>query len=302
MHAGESRARGTARTRHVTPARGTPGGDHAVASRTHTTTDSATDGAAEVVRWSGAAHEARPDALALEEPLELRLAGRALTVTMRTPGHDEELAAGLLYAQGLLTAATEIGAMSRDPRQPNRLDVTLAATLPGEERWRRYSYASSSCGLCGVESLEALALDYPPITAEPRVRAATLYGLPDRLRAAQRGFGVTGGVHAAALFSAGGDLLVAREDVGRHNAVDKVVGHALLRGLTPLEESVLLVSGRVSFEIVQKALAARLPLIAAVSAPTSLAVRVAEERGITLVGFLRGERMNVYSHARRVVE
>lgn len=265
---------------------------------------SALDGAGDaraVRRWSGLTCEQRPDVLAAEQPLEIRLAGRPLTVTMRTPGHDEELAVGLLYAQEMLRSAADLGPIERDPAQPDRLDVALSATLDAAERWRRYTYASSSCGICGVESLEALVLDNPPVTSDVRVHAATLYGLTARLRAAQAGFGATGGTHAAALFSAEGALLVAREDVGRHNAVDKVVGYALLHGLMPLDHNLLLVSGRVSYEIVQKALVARLPIVAAVSAPTGLAARMAGERGITLIGFLRGETMNVYSHPERVV-
>jgi FdhD protein len=254
-----------------------------------------------VVRWQGDAYEERPDTLAPEEPLEIRLAGRSLTVTMRTPGHDEELVAGLLYAQELVRSAADLGVMARDPAQPNRLDVRLSEAVDSDERWRRYTYASSSCGICGVESLEALVLNNPPVTAQLRVPARTLYGLDTRLRAAQAGFGATGGTHAAALFNPAGDLVVAREDVGRHNAVDKVIGYGLLRDLLPLDSFLLLVSGRISYEIVQKALVARLPMIAAVSAPTSLAVRVADERGITLVGFLRGEHMNVYSHPERVI-
>ena len=254
-----------------------------------------------VARWQGSAYTEQPDTLAPEEPLEIRLAGRALTVTMRTPGHDEELAAGLLYAQELLRAAADVESIACDPARPNVLDVRLSAAIDGAERWRRYSYASSSCGICGVESLEALVLSAPPVTAPLRVRAATLYTLEGRLRAAQAGFGATGGTHAAALFDARGELLVAREDVGRHNAVDKVVGYALLRDLLPLERCLLMVSGRVSYEIVQKALIARLPLIAAVSAPTTLAVRIAHERGITLAGFVRGEHMNVYTHPERVI-
>ncbi len=255
-----------------------------------------------VVRWTGAESERRPDALALEEPLELRLAGHPLTVTMRTPGHDEELAAGLLHAQDLLRHPSELERMERDPEQPNRLDISLSTRLAGAERWRRYTYVSSSCGICGVESLDALVVQSPPVMSGLRARAATLYRLPDLLREAQAGFGVTGGAHAAALFDPAGGLLVAREDVGRHNAVDKVIGHALLNGRLPLDDMLLMVSGRISYEIVQKALVARLPLIAAVSAPTSLAVRIADDRGITIVGFLRGERLNVYSHPARVIE
>jgi FdhD protein len=254
-----------------------------------------------VVCWTGASRRERPDVLAPEEPLEIRLAGRPLTVTMRTPGHDEELVAGLLYAQELLRVPADLGPIVRDPAQPNRLDVALSAAVDGEERWRRYTYASSSCGICGVESLDALVLNHPPVRSPLRVRVATLYGLEAGLRAAQAGFGATGGMHAAALFDADGTLLVAREDVGRHNAVDKVIGHALMRGLLPLEQYLLMVSGRISYEIVQKALVARLPIVVAVSAPTSLAVRVAQDRGITLAGFLRGRQVNVYSHPQRVI-
>lgn len=255
-----------------------------------------------VVRWAGSTRSEHLDSLAPEEPLEIRLAGRPLTVTMRTPGHDEELAAGLLYAQELLRAGSDLGPIVRDPAQPNRLDVSLSTAMDAGERWRRYTYASSSCGLCGVESLEALVLTAPPITSGLRMRAETLYGLPARLRAAQCSFEATGSTHAAALFDARGVLLAAREDVGRHNAVDKVVGYALLNDAMPLDHHVLMVSGRVSYEIVQKALIARLAMIVAVSAPTGLAVRVAEESGITLVGFLRGETMNVYTHGGRVIE
>ena len=260
-----------------------------------------TEEQAEVVRWDGAVSGTRGDTLAPEDPLEIRLAGRALTVTMRSPGHDDELAVGLLYAQDMLRHRSEIESLETDPTQANRIDVHLSTAVGSAERWRRYTYASSSCGLCGVESLDALVLNAPPVTAEIRVQAATLYALPDRLREAQDGFGATGGTHAAGLFDAKGRLLAAREDVGRHNAVDKVIGRALLDGLMPLDEIVLMVSGRVSYEIVQKALAARLPIVAAVSAPTDLAVRVAQEHGMTLVGFLRGERMNVYSHPQRIV-
>src|SRR5438067_11000681 len=187
-----------------------------------------------VVRWHGEMCEERPDTLAPEEPLEIRLAGRSLTVTMRTPGHDEELAAGLLYAQELVHCAADLGAMTRDPAQPNLLDVRLSEAVDGAERWRRYTYASSTCGLRGGESLEALVLDHPPVTAQLRVRARTLYRLDAHLRAAQAGFGASGGTHAAALFDSAGDLVVVREDVGRHNAVDKVVGYALLRDGLPL--------------------------------------------------------------------
>src|SRR5579875_2658873 len=217
-----------------------------------------------VVRWSGLEREERPDALAPEEPLEIRLAGRPLTVTMRTPGHDEDLVAGLLFAQELLHTTDDLDEIVRDPAQPNRIDVRYSTRVDSAERWRRYTYASSSCGVCGVESLDALVLNTPPVTTPLRVRARTLYGLDARLRSAQESFGATGGIHAAALFSPDGELLAAREDVGRHNAVDKVIGHALRQGLVPLDRYVLMVSGRIAYEIVQKALVARLPLVAAV--------------------------------------
>src|ERR671932_518803 len=168
-----------------------------------------------VVRWQGEVCEEWPDTLAPEEPLEIRLAGRALTVTMRTPGHDEELVAGLLHAQELVRSAADLGAMTRDPAQPNRLDVRLSEVVDSAERWRRYTYASSSCGICGVESLEALVLNNPPVTAQLRVPARTLYGLDTRLRAAQAGFGANGGTHAAALFDTAGGLLVAPGGEGR---------------------------------------------------------------------------------------
>ncbi len=258
------------------------------------------DAAAPVIRWRGAAAQAHPDRLAVEEPLEVRLAGRPLTVTMRTPGHDDDLVAGLLLTQGLIQQGSDLGPMTRDPALPNRVDVTLSTSLGAEERWRRYTYASSSCGVCGVESLDALDLDADPVVSALRVKPATLYALPDVLRDAQQSFGQTGGIHAAALFTGAGDLLVAREDVGRHNAVDKVVGRALVFEGRALNDAVLVVSGRVSYEIVQKALAARIPLIAAVSAPSSLAVTMAARGGVTLIGFLRGERMNVYSWPERV--
>lgn len=253
-----------------------------------------------VIRWQGETAHAHPDRLAVEEALEIRLAGRPLTVTMRTPGHDDDLVAGLLLTQGLIHQGSDLAPLTHDPASPNRVDVSLSTSLGAAERWRRYTYASSSCGVCGVESLDALDLDADPVVSVLRVKPAMLYALPDRLRDAQESFGLTGGIHAAALFTGAGELLVAREDVGRHNAVDKVVGRALVFEGRALNDVVLLVSGRVSYEIVQKALAARIPMIAAVSAPSSLAVTMAARGGVTLVGFLRGERMNVYSWPERV--
>lgn len=252
----------------------------------------------------------QPDTLAVEEPLELRIGGRALTVTMRTPGADIEFAHGFLLTEGMITTATDVLTArycnSRDAtghHTYNVLDVALAdhvpASHPGVER---HFTSTSSCGVCGKSSLEAVRTRtaFPPQEDRVAVSPGTLARLPDRLRATQRVFHSTGGLHAAGLFDADGSLLVTREDVGRHNAVDKVLGWALLGGRIPAVGCVLMVSGRVSFELVQKAAMAGVPVLAAVSAPSSLAVEQAEDAGITLVGFLRGSTMNVYAHAGRV--
>ncbi len=251
------------------------------------------------------------DVLAAEEPLEIRVGGRSVAVVMRTPGHDRELAAGFLVTEGILRRREEVldmvyCAMKREDgtnvaevvaeARENILDVLLA---PGVEvEWARLTrnvFTSSSCGICSKASIEAVRGQFAAI-AEPMVaRREVLAALPERLRAAQAGFAATGGLHASALFDAEGRLLVAREDVGRHNALDKVVGHAFFAERLPLVERVLLVSGRVSFEIMQKALAAGVPCVAAISAPTSAAVEFARASGQTLVGFLRGTRMNVYA-------
>ncbi len=255
------------------------------------------------------ASEEVDDVLAAEEPLEIRVDGRSVAVVMRTPGHDRELAAGFLVTEGILRRRDEVldmvyCAMRRkgdvDEAVPesreNVLDVLLA---PGVEvdwsRLTRNVFTSSSCGICSKASIEAVRGQFPAIEAPWTVRRAVLAALPEQLRAAQAGFAATGGLHASGLFDAEGRLIVAREDVGRHNALDKVVGHAFLSERLPLEEQVLLVSGRVSFEIMQKALAAGVPCVAAISAPTSAAVEFARASGQTLVGFLRGARMNVYA-------
>jgi len=254
----------------------------------------------------------RPDALAVEEPMELRVDGRALAVTMRTPGHDVELAHGFLLTEGVIAAADEVAAArycdSFDDTGANTynvLDVTLApGVAPPETGVERNFYTTSSCGVCGKASLDAVRLRtrFSPAADPVRVDADTLYGLPDALRDAQRIFDSTGGLHAAGLFTADGTALVVREDVGRHNAVDKVLGWALLQGRVPASGCVLMVSGRASFELVQKAVMAGVPVLAAVSAPSSLAVELAVEAGMTLVGFLRGTSMNVYAGAERIVE
>lgn len=236
------------------------------------------------------------DSVAVEEPLEIRVDGRALAVTMRTPGHDEELAVGFLRGEGLVERAPEVG-----------LSADLAANVvevagpllrePGERRF----YTTSSCGVCGKSSLEALAVSPGLVLPEgPLVDAATLGRLPDALREGQKVFERTGGLHAAGLFDPDGSLVVLREDVGRHNAVDKLVGWLVLEGRVPAGERILMVSGRASFEIMQKALAAGIPVVAAVSAPSSLAVALAQEFGMTLAGFVRGDSLNVYAGASRI--
>ncbi|MBC2866045.1 formate dehydrogenase accessory sulfurtransferase FdhD [Streptomyces mexicanus] len=252
----------------------------------------------------------RPDALAAEEPLEIRVGGRPLTVTMRTPGDDFDLAAGFLVSEGVVHAAADVtairycaGATADGHNTYNVVDVALAPGVPAPDAsLERNFYTTSSCGLCGKASLDAVRTSAPWSVAEDPLRVApkVLSLLPDRLRAAQRVFDRTGGLHAAGLFTAHGELLCLREDVGRHNAVDKVVGHALRTGLLPLRATVLMVSGRASFELVQKAVMAGIPVLAAVSAPSSLAVDLAEDSGLTLVGFLRGTSMNVYTGAERL--
>ncbi len=264
--------------------------------------------AVEIRRLDGAARRLAQDAIAVEEPLEIRVRGRSVAVTMRTPGHDAELAMGFLLTEGVIQSAGDIQEIAHCEsgearRTGNVLNVFLASGVEVDfQRLTRHVFASSSCGLCGKAAIDAVLQTHPPVNSALRMSAALLAALPDRLRAKQQAFDVTGGLHAAALFDTTGRMLVAREDVGRHNAVDKAIGWALREGLVPLGESVLLVSGRVSYEIVQKALAAGLPMVCAVSAPTSLAVELARESGMTLVGFLRGRTMNVYSGGDRVDE
>jgi FdhD protein len=253
----------------------------------------------------------RPDTLAVEEPLELRVNGSALTVTMRTPGDDVELVHGFLLTEGVIGGREDVlqarycDSRDADGRHTfNVLDVLLAPDVldPHAGVERRF-YTTSACGVCGKTSLDAVhtATRCPPGDDPMRISTTALVELPQRLRAAQRVFDSTGGLHAAALFTAEGELLAAREDVGRHNAVDKVLGWALLGGRYPARGTVLMVSGRASFELVQKAVMAGVPVLAAVSAPSSLAVDLALASGMTLVGFLRGETMNVYAGAERVL-
>lgn len=267
-----------------------------------------------VVRIRGGQVAERSDTLAGEEPMEIRVGGHALAITMRTPGDDFALAAGFLVSEGVVRSADEVarvvycagaeddGAGGRSANSYNVVDVVLADGVPPPApSVARNVYVSSSCGMCGRTSIDAVRTtarsalsDGPPLTP------GLLSLLPERLRAGQKVFDRTGGLHAAALFAADGTLLDLREDVGRHNAVDKVVGRALLDGSLPLDDTVLMVSGRASFELVQKAVMAGIPVLAAVSAPSSLAVDLAEESGVTLVGFLRGDSMNVYAGAQRV--
>ena len=254
---------------------------------------------------------ARPETLAVEEPLEIRVNGTPLTVTMRTPGSDVELAQGFLLTEGLVSRREDIaavqycrGAGEDGVNSYNVLDVTLAPDVPAPDvDVTRNFYTTSSCGVCGKASLEAVRLSskHAPGDDPLVVDAATLSALPGRLRDRQKVFAATGGLHGAALFDAHGNALVVREDIGRHNAVDKVIGWALESGRVPLTGTVLLVSGRASFELTQKAVMAGIPLLAAVSAPSSLAVDLAAQSGVTLVAFLRGDSMNVYTRPDRVL-
>jgi FdhD protein len=233
------------------------------------------------------------DAVAIEEPLEIRVDGRPLSVTMRTPGHDEELALGFLFGEGLIDGPRPVG-LTED-FAANTLEVTGPLLRdPGERRF----YTTSSCGVCGKGALEEVAVASAPLAAGPTVDRALLTALPERLE--QPTFALTGGVHATGLFDAAGNLMLAREDVGRHNAMDKVVGRALLDGLVPLADRLLCVSGRLSFELVQKAAVAGAPILVGVGAPSTLAIELAADRGMTLAGFTRRGRTNVYTGADRV--
>ena len=238
--------------------------------------------------------ETEQDEIAVEEPLEIRVEGRPIAVTMRTPGHDEELALGFLISEGV----APIRASLPPDLAANTVDVEAEGF--DFERLSRNFYTSSSCGVCGKGALEAVAVDSPRVTSELTVPATLVSELPERLRAAQPTFAATGGLHATGLFAADGELLVVREDVGRHNAMDKVVGWAFGRGLLPLADKILCVSGRLSFELVQKAAVAGCPVLVAVGAPSTLAVELARDRGVTLCGFVRNGRVNVYSEPWRI--
>jgi FdhD protein len=263
---------------------------------------------------AGLRADPRADLLAAEEPLGIRVGGEALAMTMRTPGDDIELAAGFLVSEAVVRSRADIGEIKlcdgtscghgdhRDEDLGNIADVTLAAGVAVPMGARRNFMTTSACGVCGKTSIEDICvLPHAPLASDQtRFDPAVLAALPGRLRDAQRVFSRTGGLHAAGLFTAAGELITIREDVGRHNAVDKIVGWALLNDRLPLSGCVLLVSGRASFELVQKAVLAGIPLLAAVSAPSSLAADLAEEAGLTLVGFLRGQTMNVYTGMHRL--
>lgn len=248
------------------------------------------------------------DWLAVEEPLEIRVGGerhdtRTVSVTMRTPGHDSELAVGFLFTEGVITDPAQVAGVHSCARSRNVVRVDLRPDCVIDlARLERHTYTASSCGVCGKTSLAAVrvAVSTPPTAGRPVIDAELVKRLPDFLRADQPGFARTGGLHAAALFGPSGELRCVREDVGRHNALDKLIGHAFLAGRVPLSDAVLLVSGRASFELVQKAAVAGLPVLAAVGAPSSLAVELARECGMTVVGFVRADRFNIYTGPERI--
>jgi FdhD protein len=262
-----------------------------------------------VVAVRGSSIEFRGDRVVGEEPLEIRAAGPgqepvAVAVTMRTPGHEDELALGFLRTEGLVDGPEVIRTTTGDPAAMNQPDdqvtVHLARAFDPSRVAERHFVATASCGICGKASLDEVAVRSDPIPDGPLVSRSIVLALPELLRAAQRAFDETGGLHAAGLFSPAGELLALREDVGRHNALDKLVGSQLLAGALPLHDRILMVSGRVSFEIVQKAAVAGVPILCAVSAPSDLAIEAADRLGVTLVGFLRGDGFNVYAHDERI--
>lgn len=266
--------------------------------------------AARVLVVRGADAVERDDLLVGEAPLEIRAAGPgqdpvAVAVTMRTPGHEAELAVGFLRTEGLIAGAADVvGVEVADPASAAHPDdtaiVRLVRSFDASAVAERHFVATASCGICGKASIDEVEVRCDPIPAGPVVAASTIRALPDRMRAAQAVFERTGGLHAAALFTSSGELVALREDVGRHNALDKLVGSQLLAGALPLHDRVLLVSGRISFEIAQKAAVAGVPIVCAVSAPSDLAVEAATRLGVTVVGFLRGDAFNVYSHPDRI--
>jgi FdhD protein len=258
------------------------------------------------VRWEGSFGQEGKDFLAVEEPLEIRLNGQAVAVTMRTPGQDFPLAAGFLFTEGILKESRQVGSIAHcsSPEKgsaDNVVDVLTSPEAPlPEEGWQRRFYLSSSCGICGRSSIDAVRQAVPFLTDDSRFDPELLYELPELLRGAQQVFSETGALHAAALFSREGRLRGIMEDVGRHNAVDKIIGSHFLEDGVPLRENVLMVSGRLSFEITQKALMAGIPALSGISGASSLAVELAREAGMLLVGFLRGRSMQVYAGSQRL--
>jgi FdhD protein len=261
---------------------------------------------ARIVRYrAGESLPDQPDEMAVEEPLEIRVEGQSIAVVMRTPGHDRELAAGFALTEGIVRDGSEIfeitSCLTTRKQTGNVVDITLTDPARFDPaKLSRHVFSSSSCGICGKATIEAATQQFPAIETAPTVDPKILLRLPEKLAAAQETFKRTGGLHACALFDARGELLLLREDVGRHNALDKLIGHELLAERLPLGSRILLLSGRVSFEMTQKALAAGLAIIAAISAPTSLAVEFAHANNQTLIGFLRGESMNIYAGAERM--
>ena len=261
-----------------------------------------------VMRWAnGGLDNETEDWVAREEPLEIRVKGESIVVTMRTPGHDKELAIGFLLAEGVITNSSDVLEIAYCQQgeaslHKNILNVFLSPEVEiNLDRLKRNVYASSSCGLCGKASIESLQNIFEPLNKiETVISVDKILTLAQKLRAKQSAFDKTGGLHAAGIFDRNGELLVLREDIGRHNAVDKILGHLFLKNRMPLEDCVLMVSGRASFEIIQKSLAGRVGIICAVSAPSSLAVDMAKESGQTLIGFLRERKFNVYSHKERI--
>lgn len=254
----------------------------------------------------GASHQVAPDELAVEEPMEVRINNEPVVVTMRTPGDDFDLAAGFLFTEGILKSPDDIGAIrycsdEKHPDLRNIINVTPASGVKIDmAKLKRNFYASSSCGICGKAAIDNIYTHCKPITSKFRVKLETFYSLGSALRRAQTVFERTGGLHATGIFDHNGTLLTLREDIGRHNATDKAIGSMFLNSKMPADKHILMVSGRASFEIIQKALMAQFPIVCAVSAPSSLAVDFAEKSGITLVGFLRADAFNIYTHADRV--
>ncbi len=301
-----------------------PNGEHEVRNYWRSPLDPERVMQVEVTRWEDGKDHERADVLTVEEPFEIRLSGQSLAVIMRTPGNDFELAMGFLFSEGIITSPDDVvsieDAIDADGLPlANVVDVTLSTQKQQEQQacqmpqqgqqeqpqqaaFQRHFAVSSSCGLCGKNSIADLMINAAPLEHDAlRFSATTIYELPTRLREAQSVFQHTGGLHAAGLFSQKGELLLSREDVGRHNAVDKLVGHGLLHGNMPYRERILMVSGRTSYEILQKALLARIPCVVSISAPSSLSVELANASGITLIGFLRDHSMNVYTHPYRIV-